>query len=602
MRPALATLPLILVHVAFAGRAAAAVPRDSFDDAEIEKLRAKSPRALALLEQGEAKVGEGSLSEAVALFHQARLEFPTSYLAMRRECEVYIDLGQRLQAVLACSDALSALASGNNVRAQVSAFIDGPTRPSTLDLTQAVTFVARRQGVTPAPALAAAACDIAERIGDNIMLQRCARDLDRLAPNDPATRRAHALLAARCPPWRFWSGWGAIATAILLTLVHALRRTFSRRAVRGGVAAVAAALSVAFSAAGTARAADAGAPAADQKPAAAAPRVDAAFHGLSKWPVDDVDPSSKIPTVQERNAEPLEFGYWLQDCIVKGEHDARRGDHLHAAKYYEALIKAVPDRATGYAKACEQYEAAGDIDKAIDFCAQSLLHEGLQVKDYAHFVNVMVSKPGDLTDKDKAALAGVLDHMRDDPNGRPWVDELSCEVATRTMDVDRLKQCVPALVAKAPNSPKTITYQWALAVADGHSDEADALLERAKAAGVAPEIIERMRKAGSQDSSRHALRIVLLVVGLGAVLAALVLGVRALLARLAAAPPAAPAEAPAGEPSAGSNGETTHEPAATEPAPHTGSEPSGQTEGLDHAQAGHDPHADVDVHPPDADA
>ncbi len=60
------------------------------------------------------------------------------------------------------------------------------------------------------------------------MLQRCAGELNRLAPEDPAARKANDALAASCPPARFWGGWVALGAAAFLTLGDALRR-FARR-------------------------------------------------------------------------------------------------------------------------------------------------------------------------------------------------------------------------------------------------------------------------------------------------------------------------------------------------------------------------------------
>ncbi len=509
-------LSLTLALVSMAVDAAATLPRDTFDERDLVEMQKKSPRAYELFEQGDTKAAAGSLDEAEALFRQARAEFPDGALAARRHCEVLVALGRRSEAILACSMALGALHTGNNTRALVSSFIDGPQPPTMLELSQAVTTTAelRHKGLTMA--VPAAACDIAERIGDEVMLQRCTEELVQLAPNDPATIRAQALLTARCPSWRFWPGWGAIGTAIVATLAHALSRLLRRRWTRAGVAGVAALVLALGSLPRIAQAAD--------------PKMEG-FHALSKWPVDDENPSSKIPTVKERNAEPLEFGNWLQDCAAKAGHAAALGDHVAAARYYEALSVAVPDRAAGFSKACQEYEAAGDMQKAIDLCAQSLLREGLKVSDYTHFVHLVVNKPGLLSDKEKAAVANVIAHMREDPFGKVYADDLQCQMATRTSDLPQLRTCVVGMVQQAPDDAKTITYEWALAVADHHPEAAGKLLERAEAAGVAPETIAQMKKAASQHATWLIIRVLFLVAGVGIIAFAVAFGVRTFLER-----------------------------------------------------------------------
>ncbi len=66
----------------------------------------------------------------------------------------------------------------------------------------------RRKAQEHDPILLAADCELAESVGDGNMLQECVTELNAVAPNEPDTKRALALLAERCPPWRFWNRLG----------------------------------------------------------------------------------------------------------------------------------------------------------------------------------------------------------------------------------------------------------------------------------------------------------------------------------------------------------------------------------------------------------
>ncbi|HEY2512382.1 MAG TPA: hypothetical protein VGI39_16050, partial [Polyangiaceae bacterium] len=208
-------------------------------------------------------------------------------------------------------------------------------------------------------------------------------------------------------------------------------------------------------------------------------------HGwLSKWPVDDAQPASSIPSEEARNADPMEFGYWLQDLALKAERASKGGDHRGAAAFYGALAQAVPDRAVAYGKECEEFEALGDHGRAIDACGQALLRDGLTLRDYVRFVDVVVAKPGDLSEKEKGALSRVLAHVHDAATAGPAYAELACEVGAKTSDVALLEGCTNELAAREPNGAKTLSYEWSLAMARGRFDEAEALVAQAGAAGV----------------------------------------------------------------------------------------------------------------------
>jgi tetratricopeptide (TPR) repeat protein len=493
-----------------ATEAAAATTGSAIDQEEYRIMRDRSPHAAELLDEGRARAAAGGLGEADALFRQGEAEYPDGSLLFRADCETLAALGRRREAVASCAGALERKHSNANVLALVRALVGGPTPPTTTELFEALSITAAErekapEGVTPA----AAACVIAESLGDGVMLQHCAEELERRDRDDPETRHALDVLAARCPPWRFWTGWGALAAATLLTLGHALRRRaralFGRRALAATVAVLVGTLCMV-----------AGSAHADDAPAATGSRA-----WLSKWPVDDADPESGIPGDAQKNADPLEFGYWLQDLARKAEQAADRGDHAAAVRFYGALAQAVPDRAVAYLKLCQQYEAMGDRDRAIDSCGQGLLRDGLTVGDYAHFVHLVLSRPGPLGDKETLALTAVLGHMRADPQGRAAVDELECEVGVKTSNVAQLEQCTAGLAARAPADPRTLSYLWALALEQGKLEEAAEIVDQARSEGMPAESVERMQQTTAARASHRRMVRMVAVGGIGLLLGAI---------------------------------------------------------------------------------
>jgi hypothetical protein len=410
-------------------------------------------------------------------------------------CESAIAAGPRAHAVAVCSDALQREHTNANVRGLVRALVAGAESPTTTELAQALTIAANERAKAPwEPTLAATTCDIAESLGDGVMLETCESELRRIAPpNDAETAHVAALLEARCPPARFWTGWAAILLGLAVTLVRALRRRGT--GMRRAALVTAAALLGTALLVSPARAAEAGEAQTQPQP-----------HGgwLSKWAIDDAHPDAAIPTEKARNADPMEFGYWLQDLALKAERASARGDHAGAARFYEALATAVPERAVGYARACDEYEALGDRAKAAERCGAALLHDGLTVKDYAHFVHLVLAKRGPLDEREVAALGQVLGHMKDDPAGKAAEPELSCEVGVRTGDLERLEACSTTLLASSPSDPRSIAYRWALAVRRGDWREASSLVNEAQSGGVGAEGVEAMRQVTAAGSAHHS--------------------------------------------------------------------------------------------------
>jgi tetratricopeptide (TPR) repeat protein len=437
------------------------------------RLVEQSPGAAERLGQGETFAAAGHLEEAVALFDQAARQAPIDPLVARRQCEALASLGRHEEAVEACKrarpDAKSPLAARAFVRASLSGNQALPVEEMTRDL-----LLARdaRDRWPAEPWGYAAYCDIGERLGDNVMLQKCLQGLERVAPHHPETVRARAALASRGPGVGLWVGWAALAAAGLGTVAHAGRRALRRRAVAGPVGCALVALAVAG-------------------PAGAVPSPDHPDR-VSDWAINDQDPVSSVPADAQKNRNPLEFAYWLMDLGSKAQTASKRGDHQAAIRYFLAMAKAVPDRPVSFQHLCHEYEAAGQHDKAISACNAVLYLNGATLNDYVDYIRLVLGTPGDLSTADRTSLASVIKHLREDPNGKSAADLWECEVGVRTRDAEQLEECTAAMALRSPNDPQTTFYEWTLAMIRGDIPRAETLVVQARALNMRPDGLQRI--------------------------------------------------------------------------------------------------------------
>ena len=213
---------------------------------------------------------------------------------------------------------------------------------------------------------------------------------------------------------------------------------------------------------------------------------------VSAWKVDDSDPEKSIPSEKDRNRDPIQFGYWLMDVTARAAGAAKRGDHRAAIRYYTALAKAVPDRSIAFSKMCDEYVAVDEHVNAVATCGLALFRDGVTAKDYVHYMNLILSAPGKLDEKETSALATVIAHLREDPKQAALADELECETGVRTGNADQLAECTKGMAARSPDEPKTLVYEWNLAMQRHQYDAARQLLERAKTTQMKPEAIAQM--------------------------------------------------------------------------------------------------------------
>jgi hypothetical protein len=133
-----------------------------------------------------------------------------------------------------------------------------------------------------------------------------------------------------------------------------------------------------------------------------------------KFKVDDDDPTKGIPTMEERNAAPIEFAHFLQDLIARAEPAFREKQWDRAIKYYEAVARTVPDRAFPYSRLCASYAEVGKIEIAAANCQKAIRLDGVRVADHLRMIELKLKdkelSASDIEDVD-ASVAALRAHQ-----------------------------------------------------------------------------------------------------------------------------------------------------------------------------------------------
>lgn len=221
--------------------------------------------------------------------------------------------------------------------------------------------------------------------------------------------------------------------------------------------------------------------------------------GTSTFAIRDSDPVSSVPTAEQAQQKPLEMGYFLMELSDRAQAAQARGEHKQAAQYFRAMAKAVPDRATGFSKACAAHAAASEWDLALEVCRVALATEGVTTADLVRFVQVMLQQPRALGPRDIEEMDAVLARLNQEVNSTKEAElalrDLECQVAVRLEDERRLRTCDAAMTRLAPNTPKTLMYAAAAAMAQGNWSQADRVIARARQAGLPPAAMNVLEQA-----------------------------------------------------------------------------------------------------------
>jgi tetratricopeptide (TPR) repeat protein len=243
----------------------------------------------------------------------------------------------------------------------------------------------------------------------------------------------------------------------------------------------------------------------------------------SKFAIDPRDPEANIPSIQDRNDNPLEFGYFLQDLLERADQARKQNDLPGVIRYYRAVAKAVPDRAKAWSKLCEAYEDAKDRDRAIRACRYAIDRPAVELQDYVRYVHLILANEGQLTASDRSELTAVLAHLEKQPSLDLVVNQLRCEMGVKLKDVPLLETCTKELARLAPDDPRTVVFEWSLAMRKGQRTEAERLIAQARKSGVVLENVNRMQELTSSLGS-FPRRPLLLVMAAAALIALLAVG------------------------------------------------------------------------------
>jgi hypothetical protein len=396
---------------------------------------------------------------------------------------------QKVSSRQPCHDAFVLGGNAEDMRNEVASLMSPGAHPSLDDLALA-TLVADAALVKasdqPWPYLAR--CDIARRTGNADTLEECLKDLGRFGPNNPATKQALAVAAKRSP-WGVWVLRVLVMIVLFGSLAHGL---LTRRRARRGIAnsAVMALLVMGawcllsgfFSR------------------AVLAEYAKGKDH-LSEFAIDDADPEASVPTLEQQSKSPLEFGYYIQDLLAKAAKYEKAGDEAAVVRFYSALTRATP---TAYApsKLCSAYEALGDFPKAIAACRTTITRRGATADDYLHFVKVVLASPDKQPALEGQELKAVLDHLGKEVQVGTQLSLLRCDVALRFNDTKALEACTAELAQSAPKDPRTVSFQWALALQKHQRWTALKMIDRARSVGMSAEGIARMEVGTRQMTNR----------------------------------------------------------------------------------------------------
>jgi hypothetical protein len=450
-----------------------------------------------------------ALVAVAALPVRARAEGP-DLEASRAACRDALARGDQATARPICLRAFLMGGSPEDVYSRAKALVRGPVRPLMEEVVSASLMADGAVRVAPMqPWGYLARAEVAQRLGDRDMLDAAIADLRRVAPDHPLTKEAIARAEGRVSPW-IWLGRLALGLAFAATIFHAARRRWRLREQAARLPVAAAAFLIVLGAASASSAAKAHAAA----PPADVPAVEVTQAGdVGSIAIDPVHPDAAIPPKDKQLANPLAFGYLLQDLLARAEKASQHGDHAAAARFYAAVAKGVPSRAYAFTKICEELQAVGDRRRAIEACRTALYKEGVTITDYTAFVRLVLAAPPPLAPEARTELDKVLAHLAADPAGAATAERARCELALRVGDVGALEACTTALAKLAPSDSTTISFQWALALAKNDHGAAARLVERARQAGMASDGLAKMERATSDLGFRIALRTGVLAVG-----------------------------------------------------------------------------------------
>jgi hypothetical protein len=235
----------------------------------------------------------------------------------------------------------------------------------------------------------------------------------------------------------------------------------------------------------------------------------------TRWPVNDDNPIASMPSPEERDKDPLEAGYFLQDLIARAEGAYKDEQWARSVKFYEAVATMVPERAIGFSRLCASYGQLGKYPIAAANCGKALGMEGVRAVDYLRFARYSLEKP-ELSARDADDVDAALTHLRGNfnryttppaassaapgPSGAPLQPDTRSPAEIRTALFNQLlaKQFEGAAKAKESKEPETRpedilleteVLACRLGVRVRKAERVHACVERLRALGADPKLI-----------------------------------------------------------------------------------------------------------------
>jgi tetratricopeptide (TPR) repeat protein len=470
------------------GSVAAGAPAARVDDADQRAFAAASPEAAAWVAAGEAAACAGRAKEAWALYARAWDAAPKSVVPARAVCRLALSLSssessgpsgsQQSAARAACRTALVRGGTPEDMRNNVAATVSGPELPTMIDL-QAASFMADGavHVASGQPWGYLARADLARWLGDRELLDVSLSDLrattKTAATTDAETQRLAVLSSTHASPW-VWLGRFLVGAAWLVTAAHAFARRVKRRrlgVVFGGAALLVTSL--------------------------------VATHAVAAGAEDSAPPGRDVAGAP---ADPLALGDLLMTLTSSAAAATKAGDPAAAARDWEAVTRAAPDRAYGFARLCDALEALGQREQALAACRTALLTQGTTAADYTHLVRLLLNHEGSLSVAEHRQIAVALAALDAEPQAALIAARVRCDVAAREHDRVALEDCTAKLTAAAPADWRTSSFSWVLAYERGDASSAKSLYERARAAGAPSDVLTRMEQGTRALQERRTVR------------------------------------------------------------------------------------------------
>jgi len=400
----------------------------------------------------------------------------------RLGCKAAIKSKDRARAIEVCKASLKANTAPEEMTDLVHAYMlgDGPLSPQ--DLYEAV-ILSRGAGRWGDYYSAIARCHLAKRLGDEAMIDTCTETLKERYLKHADAQETLAEVKADMP-WSIAAAWLVLVAGLLGTAAHwTLRRIKARSSAVSAI--VAAVVLLCLPSSHSARAQEG-------KP------IDIDIP--NRFPIDDQNPSSNIPTEAQRNQYPMDFGYFLQENLDRAERATKGNRHADAAKYFYAVAAAVPDVAIGFTKLCESLEKAGQIKEAIVACKGALSRSGSKVSDHARLAQLIFSQPDPLPQAQIDDIVASVAHLKKE--GDTTKDnqikavgfDLECDVAKRTKNKKLLAECAAGLATLNPNTARAISLQWAVAVNNNDKPAAERWVALASQQKLSADVIDMMKQ------------------------------------------------------------------------------------------------------------